>query len=439
MFISTPSLEPGNNSPGTESSKRKLLQQDSQSVTESETPKQTGPSEKVKKTSSSFSQPSEVAECFQLDLSSENNHSQKTQAFIVEEDSQATQIEGDATLDDKSISEPKCHSQNVSKNGLDQEPDKTQNSQNNVLDSKSAPENVENRSSQKCSQSGNVGNQDISATPSVTQSQLSVCVSDTPSAPQNSKTTDVPTSSSSPTSLPAAGPVTSTPVSVPSQSQSLSVLAVSSQKNAENETQHVESQRLSQPMIHSHSVITDSVKNTEEEDQMDEGEMQSTTKGKESGLDLALSQSEVLSPEPMEEEENGEREKEKPSDLQSSSKEDSFSVVVLEESQRVSQEKEKKDKRSQPFVSFSQPTRGSVQEKTEPTAKMSGSQPLRSTEASPLQLERTKSQSTKAGEAGQRKDQERMNSDNAANKSLSDSSGGGIILQTNDLLSKAVT
>lgn len=433
MFISTPSLEPGNNSPGTESSKRKLLQQDSQSVTESETPKQTGPSEKVKKPSSSFSQPSEVAECFQLELSSENNHSQKTQAFIVEEDSQATQIEGDATSDDKSISDAKCHSQNVSKNGLDKEPDKTQNSQNNVLDSKSAPENVENRSSQKCS--GNVGNQDISATPSVTQSQLSVCVSDTPSAPQNSKTTDVPTSSSSPTSLPAAGPVTSTPVSVPSQSQSLSVLALSSQKNTENEKKHVESQRLSQPKIHSHSVITDSVKNTEEEEQMDEGEMQSTTKGKESGLDLALSQSEVLSPEPMEEEENGEQEKEKPSDLQSSSKEDSFSVVVLEESQRVSQEKEKKDKRSQPFVSFSQPTGESVQGKTEPTAKMSGSQPLRSTEASPLQLERTKSQSTKAGEAGQRKDQERMNSDNAANKSLSDSSGGGIILQTNDLLS----
>ncbi|XP_057187166.1 TP53-binding protein 1 isoform X2 [Triplophysa rosa] len=423
VFISTPSLEPGNNSPDTESSKRKLLPQNSQSLTELETPKQTGPPEKVKKPSSSFSQPSEVAECFQLEISSENNHSQKTQAFIVEEDSQATQIEEEGTLDvDKSNSDPKCHSQNVSKNGMDPESNKTsQNSQNKVMDSKNAPEKVENRGSQKFSQSGNVENPNISVTPGVAQSQLSVsayCVSDTTSVPQKSKTTDLPTASSSKTPLSAAEPITCTPVPVPSQSQSLSVLTVSSQKNTENEKEHVESQKLSQPTIHSHSVITDSVKNTEEEELMDEGEIQSTVKGEESRLDLALSQSQVLSPEPMEEE-NGKQEKEKLRDLQSSSKEESFSVVVLEESQRVSQEKVK-EKRSQPFVSFSQPTRGSVQEKT---AKMSGSQPLRSTEASPLQLERTKSQSPRAGEAGQRKDQERMNSDNAANKSLSDSSG----------------
>ncbi|KAA0723631.1 TP53-binding protein 1 [Triplophysa tibetana] len=345
VFISTPSLEPGNNSPGTEPSKRKLLPQNSQSLTELEIPKQTGPPEKVKKPSSSFSQPSEVAECLQLELSSENNHSQKTQAFIVEEDSQATQIEEEGTLDvEKSNSDPKCHSQNVSKNGMDPESNKTsQNSQNKVIDSKNAPEKVENCGSQKFSQSGN---------------------------------------------------------------------------NRENEKEHVESQKLSQPMIHSHNVITDSVKNTEEEERMDEGEIQSTVKGEESRLDLALSQSQVLSPEPMEEE-NGKQDKEKPRDLRSSSNEESFSVVVLEESQRASQEKVK-EKRSQPFVSFSQPTRGSVQEKT---AKMSGSQTLRSTEASPLQLERTKSQSPRAGETGQRIDQEKVNSDNAANKSLSDSSG----------------
>ncbi|XP_056600020.1 TP53-binding protein 1 isoform X2 [Triplophysa dalaica] len=419
VFISTPSLEPGNNSPGTEPSKRKLLSQNSQSLTELETPKQTGPPEKVKMPSSSFSQPSEVAECLQLELSSENNHSQKTQAFIVEDDSQATQIEEEGTLDvEKSNSDPKCHSQNVSKNGMDPESNKTsQNSQNKVMDSKNAPEKVENRGSQKFSQSDNVGKQNISATPDVAQSKMSVSASDTPSVPQKSKTTDMPSAGSSQTPLSAAGPLTCTPVHVPSQSQSLSVLTVSSQKKTENKKEHVESQKLSQPMIHSHNVITDSVKNTQEE-RMDESEIQSTVKGEESRLDLALSQSQVLSPEPMEEE-NGKQDKEKTRDLQSSSNEESFNVVVLEESQRASQEKVK-EKRSQPFVSFSQPTRGSVQEKT---AKMSGSQQLRSTEASPLQLERTKSQSPRGGETGQRKDQERMNSDNAANKSLSDSSG----------------
>lgn len=435
MFISTPSLEPGNNSPGTEPSKRKLLPQNSQSLTELETPKQTGPPEKVKMPSSSFSQPSEVAECLQLELSSENNYSQKTQAFIVEDDSQATQIEEAGTLDvEKSNSDPKCHSQDVSKNGMDPESNKTsQNSQNKVMDSKNAPEKVENRGSQKFSQSGNVGKQNISVTPGVAQSNLSVSVSDIPSVPQKSKTTDTPSTGSSQTPLSAVGPITCTPVHVPSQSQSLSVLIVSSQKKTENEKEHVESQKQSQPMIHSHNVITDSVKITQEE-RMDESEIQSTVKGEESRLDLALSQSQVLSPEPMEEE-NGKQDKEKTRDLQSSSNEESFSVVVLEESQRASQEKVK-ETRSQPFVSFSQPTRGSVQEKT---AKMSGSQQLRSTEASPLQLERTKSQSPRAGETGQRKDQERRNLDNAANKSLSDSSGGGIILQTNDLLSPAVT
>lgn len=438
MFISTPSLEPGNNSQGTGHSKRKLSHQNSPSATESASQKQSGPAEQLKKAASgSFSQPSEGTEGFQLELGSENSSfTQKTQLFMVEEDSQATQIEGEeGTVDaDKSSSSLKHHPQTASKNGMDSDPGKTSNSQSlsKVPDSKSAlPEKAEDRNpSQKLSQAVNIGNQNISATPGATPSQLSVgadCVSDTPNLPQTNKTT---VAGCSQVSLSADRPAT--PVPVPQQSLSQSVLAVSSQKNTENEKERaVQSQRLSQPMTHSHSVTTDSVKNSEEEEQMDEDEIQSTVKGNDTGVNLALSQSQVLSPEPMEEENRVEKKECVPSrDHHSSSKEESFSVMVLEESQRVSQEKVK-DRRSQPFISSSQPVRGSMQDKHQAVVKISGSQPLGSTEVSPLQLERTKPQSTQPSDSGQNK----VNSDNASNKSLSDSSGGGIKLQTNDLLS----
>ncbi|ROL43626.1 TP53-binding protein 1 [Anabarilius grahami] len=431
VFISTPSLEPRNNSQGTEHSKRKLSPQNSPSATESASPKQSGPAKQLKKAASgSFSQPSEGTEGFQLELGSENSSfTQKTQLFMVEEDSQATQIEGEeGTVDaDKSSSSPKHHPQTASKNGMDSDPGKTSNSQSlsKVPDSKctsALPEKAEDcNPSQKLSQAVNIGNQNISATPGATPSQLSVgadCVSDTPNPPQTNKTTVASCSQVSPSADRPA-----TPVPVPQQSQSQSVLTVSSQKNTENEKERaIQSQRLSQPMTHSHSVTTDSVKNAEEEEQMDEDEIQSTVKGNDTGVNLALSQSQVLSPEPMEEE-NGEEKKETsqcvPSkDHHSSSKEESFSVMVLEESQRVSQEKVK-DRRAQPFISSSQPVRGSMQDKHEAAVKISGSQPVGSTEVSPLQLERTKPQSTQPSDSGQNK----VNSDNASNKSLSDSSG----------------
>ncbi|XP_016396473.1 TP53-binding protein 1 isoform X2 [Sinocyclocheilus rhinocerous] len=420
VFISTPSLEPVNKSQGTESSK-KLPHQNNPSATESGSPKQTGPAEQLKKSSSSGSHTSEVAECFQLELDSENSSfAQKTQLFVVEEDSQATQIvEEEGTVGaDKSNSNPKRHSQNASKNATDPEPVTTSDSQSlsRVLDSKSTEDC---NPSQKLSQVVNVGNQNISASPGATPSQLAgaECVSDTSNAPQTSKTTVADCSQASP-----SADRTISPVLVPQQSLSQSVLTVSSQKNTEKEKESVsQSQRLSQPMTHSHSVVTDSVRNTKEEERMDEGEIQREVTGDDTGIKLGLSQSQVLSPEPMEEE-NGEEEKEisqrEPSRDDHSSKEESFSVMVLEESQRVSQEKVK-DGRSQPFISSSQPVRGSVQDKREATAKISGSQPAGSTEVSPLQLERAKSQSTQPSDAGQHK----KNSDNAANKSLSDSSG----------------
>ncbi|XP_067293529.1 TP53-binding protein 1 isoform X2 [Pseudorasbora parva] len=424
VFISTPSLESGNNSQGTESSKRKSSHQNSPSVTESAPPKQCSPAEQLKKSSSSFAQSSEGTGCFQLKLDSENSSfTQKTQLFIVEEDSQATQIEGEEeTVDaDKSISSPKHHSQTSRKNGMDSDPSKTSNSQSlsKVPDSKSTsalPEKAEDcNPSQKLSQAFNVGNQNISATPVATPSQLSVgadCVSDTPNLPQSTKTTVAGCSQ-----VPASADRPVTPVPVPKHSPSQSVLTVSSQKNTENEKERAsQSQRLSQPMTHSHSV-----RNAEEEERMDEGEIQSIVKGDETAINLASSQKQVLSPEPMEEE-NGEKEETSqcvPSkDQHSSGKEEHFSVMVLEESLRISQEKVK-DGRSQPFISSSQPVRGSVPDKREATAKISGSQPVGSSEVSPLQLEKTKSQSTQPNDSGQHK----VNSDNASNKSLSDSSG----------------
>jgi len=431
VFISTPSLEPGNNSQGTE---RKLSHQNSPSATESALPKQSGPAEQLKESSSSFAQASEGTGCFHLELDSEkSSFTQKTQLFIVEEDSQATQIEEEeGTVDaDKSNSSLKHLSQTASKNGMDADPRKTSNSQSlsKVPDSKSTsalPEKTEDcNPSQKLSQAINVGNQNISATPS----QLSVgadCVSDTPNSQHASKTTTAGCSQVSPSADRPA-----TPVPVPQQSPSQSVLTVSSQKSTENKNEHAsQSKNLSQPMTHSHSVTTDSVRNAEVEERMDEGVIQNTVMGDDTGINLALSQSEVLSPKPMEGEKKEMSQCVPNKDQHSTSREDSFSVMVLEESQRVSQEKVKAG-RSQPFISSSQPARGSVQDKREAAAKISGSQPLGSNEVSPLQLERTKFMSTKPSDSGQHK----VNSDNASNKSLSDSSGGGIKLQTNDLFS----
>lgn len=429
MFISTPSLEPVNNRQGTEGSKRKLPHQNSPSATESGPPKPSSPEEQLKTSFSSFSQPSEAAEAFQLELSSENScFAQKTQSFIVEEDSQATQIEDQGTVVAvKSNSSPKHHFQNENKNSTDSEPSKASNSQShsNVHDSKitsAVPKKAEDLNvSQKLN---NGGNRNTNAAPGTTLSQLSVsseCVSATPNLPQTSKTTDAgcPQASTS-TDKPA------NPVPVAQHTQSQSILTASSQKNIGNkEERDGQNQRLSQPMLHSHSVTTDSVRKVfEEEERMEEGEIQSTVKGDDTGINLALSQSQALSPEPMEEE-KGEASRDR-----SSSREESFSVMVLEESQRVSQEKVKEGK-SPPFKSSSQPVSGSVQDKPETLAKISGSQPAGSTKVSPLRLEKTKSQSTQSSSSGQPK----VNFDNAANKSLSDSSGGGIKMQTNGLLS----
>ncbi len=426
MFISTPSLQPGNNSQGTESSK-KLPHQNNELATESGSPKQTGPAEQLKKSSSSGSQPSEVAEGFQLELNSEiSSFAQKTQLFIVEEDSQATQIvEEEGTVGAvKSNSNPKHHSQNAGKNVTDPEPVTTSNSQSlsRVPDSESTKKAEDCNPSQKLSRDVNVGNQNIRASPGASPSQLvgADCVSDTPNAPQTSKSTVTDSSQASP-----SADRLKTPVPVPQQSLSQSVLTVSPQKNTEKEKESVsQSQRLSQPMTHSHSVI-----NTAEEERMDEGEIQREVTGDDTGLKLGLSPSQVLSPEPMEEDkETSQREPTR--DDHSSSKEESFSVMVLEESQRISQEKVK-DGKSQPFISSSQP----VKDKREATAKISGSQPMGSFEVSPLQLERAKSQSTQPSDAGQHK----KSSDNAANRSLSDSSGGGIKPQTSDQLSLLIT
>ncbi|XP_026070821.1 TP53-binding protein 1-like isoform X5 [Carassius auratus] len=420
VFISTPSLEHGNNSPGTESSK-KLLHQNNPSAS----PNQIGPAEQLKTSSSSDSQPSGVAECFQLELSSENSSfAQKTQLFVVEEDSQATQIvEEEGTVGaDKSNSSTKNHSQNAGKNRMDPEPVKTSNSQSISRTPDSNITSALTGKAEDCVPSQKIwqaviGIQNINASPSATPSQLSVaadCVSDPPNAPQTSKASVAECSNASPST---DRPVT--PVPVPQQSLSQSVLTASSQKNTEKEKEHViQSQRLSQPMTHSHSVVTDSVRNAEEEERIDEGAFQREVTDDDTGIKLGLSESQLLSPEPMEEEEEETSQCEPSRADHSSSKEESFSVMVLEESHRVSQEKVK-DGRSQPFISSSQPVRGSVQEKREATAKISGSQPMGSTEVSPLQLERAKTQGTQPSDTGQHK----KTSDNAANKSLSDSSG----------------
>ncbi|KAL7830983.1 hypothetical protein SRHO_G00304850 [Serrasalmus rhombeus] len=438
VFVPTPSLESADCSEGPDTSKRKEPQKERASTSlEAETKK------------SSASEPSEVATSLQLGLDNSENSvfEKKTQVFKVDDDSQATQIEEtEATVGvAKSDSGPARCNEKASKNSTDDDLSKSVNSQqiSQEPDPKdtqaSCGRNEESTSSQKrLSQSANGQNMNVSNSVAHSQqSQEAQRVLNSPLSQQMDRgvlSNDLMASICSQSAALAGGPASSSAVSV--LSKSLSQSGISSQKDAANDGEQGDSsqpvsqshtfnsirntedeQKLSQPVSQSHRLDStkdaEDVDDDEEEEKMDEGGNQSTSRAESSfGLGLALTQSQVGSPEPMEEE------GEILSQTVTSKGEESFSIMVLEESQRVSQENKEKPMRSQLFKSASQPVRSSPKEKSEPGRKVTSSQPGSSDQATLSGLQNTKA--TDANPAG---GSENPSADNAANKSLSDSSG----------------
>ncbi|XP_062845771.1 TP53-binding protein 1 [Trichomycterus rosablanca] len=367
VFVPTPSLESGSSSQGQDAPKKM------------ESPSTSVDAEGFKKPSDSH--PTDVATSFQLELDSENSvFDKKTQVFTVDEDSQATQIEeteGTIKMGEKD-SVPVCNSAKDNKSGADSGLIKMDHSQEILQGSKLKPEQADD----KCS-SQKTPSHSASVTETISKSQETPCISNT-SMSQKICVIDL-TSSSSSQNEESSGRLSGTT----SQSQSV-ILG--------DECEGVTKQKLSQPMSHSHKL--DSISNTTEKDgkedhKMDEDEIQSTSKTEGSGLGLALSLTQVDSPEPMEV-------GEEPAD---SDKEESFGVMVLEESQRVSQEKAQ---RSQTFKSSSQPVKSSPKENFEYGRKLMGSQP---------------SSSGQVPKKFRQQNPEASDEAIMANKSLSDSSG----------------
>ncbi|KAG9261303.1 TP53-binding protein 1 [Astyanax mexicanus] len=424
VFVPTPCLESADCSEALDSSKRKEPQK--------ELPSTSADAETFKKPVESH--PSEVAASFQLGIDSENSvFERKTQSFLGDDDSQATQIEEpeESAGLQKGESGPSQCSEKAEKNGVDLSLNKSSNSQqisqeSDLKSTQASCRRKEESSEKLLSQSAN--GQNMNTSNSVTEAQQSQevqCISNSPQMSQQmgkSVSGKDPTNSGCSQSAGTAGePATSTAVGAPSQTLSQSV--ISSHKDVNEGGQgHLSQQRLSQPVSQSHRL--DSTKDAEdlneeeeEEEKMDEGGIQSTNKTEVASVfGLELSQSQACSPEPMEEE--GEIDPQPDPQPVSSKGEGSYSITVLEESQRVSQEIKEKAVRLQTLKSASQPESSSSNEKFEPDRKISSSQP-----GSSCQPTISGPQNTKATHAGLSEGSQGLNVDNAPNKSLSDSSG----------------
>lgn len=397
----TPSLESGVCSQGPEALRKKEVPK--------EIPSTILDAEALKKPD--YSQPSQVATCFQLELDSENSvFDKKTQAFTVDDDSQATQIEEiqGPVGEDENDSVAAHHNEKTDKSSMDCGLNKAANLPGISQEPDLKTAKNEERSSQKqCSQS--LEGQNGKINDSVAKSQE--ISNDVASEQMDEGGLGKELTLSSQSKEQAGRPTSTTPV--PSQS------VIYSHKNppGEGEQGTDGEQRLSQPMSQSHRL--DSISNTKhvdekDENRTDEGEVQSTSRTEGSGFGLALSQSQIESPEPMEV-------REEVATPAGSKDEESFSVVVLEESERVSQERECV-KRSPEFRSSSQPVRGSPKERFLPGRKVTGSQPNSSGQNLQVAVN-TDASNTLASDGAPSEGSQVLN---VANKSLSDSSGGRI-------------
>lgn len=406
----TPSLESRVCSQGREAFNKKDAPKESPSAVHD--------AEKLKKPADS--QPSQVATCFQLELDSENSvFDKKTQAFTEDDDSQATQIEEiqKPVGEDERETVPVRHNGKTDKSSVDQGLNKASNLPGVSQEADLKTAKNEESSSQKLSLQSLEG-QNGKINDSLVKSQEVQCISNTAASQQMGEGglgKDLTVSSCSQSKEQAGRPTSTTPV--PSQPQSQSVIFSHKNPLSEGEQGVDGVERLSQPVSQSHRL--DCISNTkdvegEDEDRMDEGEVQSTSRTEGSGFDLALSQSQIESPEPMQDE----GEVAQPA---GSKDEESLSVIVLEESERVSQERKGVEK-SPVFRCSSQPVRGSPKEKYEPERKVTGSQPNSSGQN--LQVStRADASNTQANDGASRGGSQVLN---LANKSLSDSSGGRI-------------
>lgn len=410
----TPSLESGICSQGPEALKKKEAPKESPStVLDAETSKKPA-----------GSQPSQAATCFKLEMDSENSvFEKKTQAFTVDDDSQATQIEEiqGSVGEDERDSVPVHHKEKTDKSSMDSGLNKAANLQGISQEPDLKTAENEECSSQKLRLHSSKG-ENGKINDSVAKSQEIQCLSNTAASQQMDEGglgKDLTLSSCS-QSKEQAGRTASTTV-VPPQSQSQSIIF--SHKNPLDEVGQGldDDQILSQPISQSHR--PDSISNTKDvhednEDRMDEGEEQTTSKTKGSGFGLALSQSQIESPEPMEVGEDV-------AQPAGSKDEESLSVMVLEESERVSQEGQRVE-RSPVFRSSSQPIKGSEKEKFElGRKKVPGSQP--NSLGQNLQVAtRDGASNTQATDGASSGGSQVLN---VANKSLSDSSGGRINIE----------
>ncbi|XP_046696568.1 TP53-binding protein 1 isoform X3 [Silurus meridionalis] len=412
VFMSTPSLESGACSSSPDVLKRKEATKESPSAIFG--------SEEFKKTACSSSA-SQVATGLKLELDNTENSvfEKKTQAFIEgddddddddDEDSQATQIEEiqDSVKADERDSVPVLHNEKTEKSitdcglnnasnlqGVSQEPDLK------------ATANEEKSSSQSSKGQNGKIKDSVENSPEIRRIPNAVA---SPQMDEGGSGKDQTLRSCSQSKEQATQPTSTTPV--PSQSQSV----IFSHKSPPGEQeQGVDGdQRSSQPVSQSHQIDSiRSIKDVDEEDQdrTDEAEVQSTSMNESSGFGLALSQSQTEMPEPMDD-------GEEVAQSAASKDEESLEVIVLEESERVSQERDRIE-RSPAFRSSSQPVRGSPKEKFEPGRKVTGSQPNSSGQNSQVAA-RTGASMAQASDGATGAGSQVLN---LANKSLSDSSG----------------
>ncbi|XP_035272412.1 TP53-binding protein 1 isoform X3 [Anguilla anguilla] len=320
---------------------------------------------------------SEVAESFQLELSTlseRGSFAQPSQKPQEAEDSQATQIEESGGLVDTSASVTSRHSSQKEGNGvrLESEPKNTpsepKESQTceirtaaNLRDGMGeADSSKENSSQGRCSETSKPTTQAMNVTHATDTTDLTKAGSsqkqDTLSSQQKIETIDL-TKSSQEHNPPSSARSACVPYSLSSSSESQSVLHKSvSDLETQDMVMEVQS-KIPEVCVDSGASVVLLSQNALQKpanaagndldvtEDMEEAEKQEeTTGGEGSGLCLSLSQSQALSPEPMEEEcvpsPKGQSIR-KEQEQNSSEKEESSSVVLVEESERVSQQKGK--------------------------------------------------------------------------------------------------
>ncbi|XP_060715761.1 TP53-binding protein 1 isoform X2 [Tachysurus vachellii] len=406
VFVPTPSLESGVCSPGPEALKKKEAPKESPSTIID--------ADALEQPAGSSS--SQVATCFQLELDTENSvFDKKTQAFPEDDDSQATQIEeiqGPVGEGEKDCGVPVQHNEKTDKSSMDCGLNNAANLQgiSHGPDLKTT-ENEECSSQKMSSQSSKGQNWQINDSVAKSQEISNTAASQKMNEMDLGK--DLTLSGCSQSKEQSGRPTSTSPV--PSQSKSQSVICSHSNPPGEGEQEADGDQRPSQSISQSHQPNL-SISNTkdvdeEDDDKMDEGALQSTSRNEGPGFHLEHSRSQIGSPEPMEDE--GEV-----AQHAGSKDEESLSVIVLDESERVSQER-RSIERSPVFRSSSQPLVVSPKEKFKPGKKVTGSQPNSSGQS--LQVAtKTGASNTQASDGAPSGGSEVLST---ANKSLSDSSG----------------